>query len=101
MEKHPFFHPVQEFKAKLLVRKNMATVFWGNIGVLLVYVLDFGDAVTALCYCVTLEMLWQAFCHKKPGWCANCNAMPPSPTWTCDQVMMLYLRDCGPCLTHS
>jgi len=63
MGKHPLFHPVQEFKVKPLVRKNMATVFWGHKVVLLVHVLDFGDAVTAMHYCGTLEMLWQAFCH--------------------------------------
>lgn len=54
----------------------MATVFWDHKGVLLVHVLDFGDAVTAMRYCGTREMLWQAFCHKKLGWCANCMIMP-------------------------
>ena len=54
----------------------MATVFWGHKGVFLVHVLDFGDTVTAEPYCVTLEMLWQAFCHKNPGWCASCMIVP-------------------------
>jgi hypothetical protein len=61
--------PAKKFKAMLSVRKIMANVLWDHKGVLLVYMLDGGDAVSAEHYSGTRETL-AAGCSSQKAWFA-------------------------------
>jgi hypothetical protein len=54
-------------QSSVFSEKIMTAVFWDHSGVLIVGFLFLGDAITAKCYCGTLERLVQATGPKMPG----------------------------------